>query len=97
MLIKQKKQYLYSDQIELVSRLFPEPRSCRYGNDEGWKCDDGECIPQRWVCDQINQCPFRKNNAPDNSDEEIGCNLYPGNIGDLSIICPFFSILYQKY
>ena len=53
-------------------REFPEDKNCTDGK-YGWKCNDGTCIEADWVCDGENQCPY-----PDNSDEEIGCNLYPG-------------------
>ena len=44
---------------------------------QGWKCNDGSCIKLAWVCDKNNQCPFH-NGQPDNSDEELGCNLDSG-------------------
>ena len=52
--------------------MFPVTRNCTDGN-YGWKCNDGSCIESDWVCDGNQQCPY-----PDNSDEEIGCNLYSG-------------------
>ena len=57
-------------------REFPEERNCTDGK-YGWKCNDGTCIDADWVCDGENQCPY-----PDNSDEEIGCNLYTGKKGN---------------
>ena len=51
-----------------------EDRSCVFfDNEPGWQCLSGDCIPIDWVCDSNDQCLH-----PDNSDETIGCNLYPG-------------------
>ena len=52
-----------------------DDRSCVFvGEELGWRCSSGECIPVNWVCDSNQQCPH-----PDDSDESIGCNLFPGN------------------
>ena len=45
------------------------------GDPNSFKCNSGECIPVDWVCDGNNQCG---EDISDNSDEEIGCKLYPG-------------------
>ena len=36
----------------------------------GWDCGDGTTWEFKHICDGYNQCD-------DNSDEELGCNLYP--------------------
>ena len=41
-----------------------------YLTDDGWDCGDGETWKDEAICDGHNQCD-------DNSDEELGCNLYP--------------------
>ena len=55
------------------NRTIPTERECIIQGKHGWKCNDNSCIELAWVCDKENQCPF-----PDNSDEELGCNLHPG-------------------
>ena len=54
--------------------VIPEVRRCTIYSKEGWKCNDGSCIPKQWICDKDYQCE----NVDDKSDEEEGCNLYPG-------------------
>ena len=54
------------------SSSIPDTRKCLLYGKEAWKCDDQTCIPKEWICDKTNQC------ERDNSDEEEGCNLYPG-------------------
>ena len=39
---------------------------------EGWQCNNGECIEKERVCDNSLDCL-------DSSDEDIGCGLYPGS------------------
>ena len=42
--------------------------------DLGWECinsDKKECIPERHICDGIEECQY-------GSDEDKGCDLYPG-------------------
>ena len=51
----------------------------KFSQKSGWKCDSGDCIRSDWVCDGFKQCPVINTSSPDDSDEEIGCNLYPGN------------------
>ena len=57
------------------SSAIPEKRRCTIYDKEGWKCNDQTCIPKDWVCDKNFQCE-----NTDNSDEEDGCQLYPGMI-----------------
>lgn len=38
---------------------------------EKFKCNDGRCIPQVWVCDGDNDCPA---NGVGLSSDEINCN-----------------------
>ena len=43
--------------------------------DPGWKCinsDKKECLPKRHICDGMEECQY-------GSDEDKGCDLYPGN------------------
>ena len=42
---------------------------------KGWQCDisSKKCLPLNQICDRNEDC------HADKSDEEIGCNLYPGN------------------
>ena len=44
-------------------------RSCD-GDPNRWRCNDGFCIHSQFVCDGNPNCD-------DQSDEEIGCNLFP--------------------
>ena len=39
---------------------------------EGWQCNNGECIEKERVCDNSLDCL-------DSSDEDVGCGLYPGS------------------
>ena len=59
-----------------LCRSLPENRWCN-GDARQFQCDSGECIPVDWVCDGNEQCGV---DISDNSDEEIGCNLYPGKL-----------------
>ena len=60
------------------NRKFPKSRTCESG--QGWRCDNGECLPSEWVCDGDKQCQYLDTNKPDNSDEEEGCNLFPSKV-----------------
>lgn len=61
--------------VPLVWSVVDSTNRCDFINDKqtGWKCvKSDECLPERWICDGQVQCPL-----PDESDETMGCNLYP--------------------
>ena len=65
---------ILSDIYFLLRATFEVDRKCLFSGTPGWKCDSGQCIPTKWVCDKEYQC------GSDNSDEEKGCKLYPGKM-----------------
>ena len=73
-IISQNVVTLLSDIYFLLRTTFELERKCLIGGTPGWKCDNGRCIPTEWVCDKEYQC------GTDSSDEEKGCNSYPGKM-----------------
>ncbi|XP_023348510.1 uncharacterized protein LOC111717230, partial [Eurytemora carolleeae] len=60
--------------IPAFSHQFADPECKKELGEDGWRCQDNDCISMYWVCDGFHQCT-------DDSDEGMeagqGCNLYP--------------------
>ena len=56
-----------------IEKIIELGKNCTFlGKNDGWRCDDGLCIPLKYVCDGIHeQC------IPA-TDESEGCHLFQG-------------------
>ena len=78
-------------QCDRTDSASPTSRSCRLEGGEGWRCNDGRCIPSREVCDGQTQC---EDGSDEGREEYQGCNSYPELPGEPR--CPsWFGLRHQ--